>query len=148
MVLRHSLWVKIRKQIDIKTIKETYFILFYILSSCYKFNSGRNANGQEIPDRISTKAGKINGLSIELFTDDPTDLRSLSLMSGVHLTIHNKSFRPYFFDGFDLPNGMASSVAVSRTFSSLLEQPYSDCISDITANPSVLTQSILRTNYR
>ena len=83
-----------------------------------------------------------------MYVGDPTDPLALSTSNGVHITVHNKSARPYFFDGFDLPAGLHGNVAISRKFVSLLEQPYSDCVQDVTSHPSILVQSILNSGYR
>lgn len=118
--------------------------------SCYRFNSGRNASGHSIADRKSTRSGKLNGLSVELYVGEPTSLFSLSSSSGIHVIVHNKSVRTFFFDGFDMPAGMVGNVAVSRKFSSLVPSPYSECRDDdyIESSSSELVQAVLRLNYK
>lgn len=115
--------------------------------SCYRFNSGRNASGHSTSDRKLTKSGKLNGLSIELFVGEPHSPFALSTSTGVHLTVHNKTVKSYFFEGFDLPTGMIGNVAISRMFSSLVEYPYSECRANIESSPSELVQAVLRSGY-
>lgn len=74
-----------------------YFDPLY--GNCYTFNGGKNASGHEIPDKISTKAGLVNGFSMELFLGNPTDPNTLSVSNGIHLQVHNKTDRPFFFKG-------------------------------------------------
>ena len=71
-----------------------YYDPFY--GNCYTFNGGKNASG---PDRVSTKAGLVNSFNMELFLSNPTDPFTLSVSNGIHLEVHNKSNRPFFYKG-------------------------------------------------
>jgi hypothetical protein len=97
---------------------------------------------------VSTKAGSINGLTMELFVGEPNDPKSLSTSTGIHMVVHNKSTQVYFIDGFTIGTGTLTNVAIRRSFSSHLAKPYSECVNDIETNPSVFTQATLALNYR
>lgn len=60
---------------------EWYFDVFF--GNCYRFNSGKYANGSNAPIWLSTKAGSINGLTIELFLYESNNVMSLSSSSGI-----------------------------------------------------------------
>ena len=116
--------------------------------NCFSFNSGKFLNGSLAPDKYSTKAGSINGLSFELFIPEPTNVYALSFVNGVHITVHNRSVRPIFFNGFNANVGTFTYVALNREFTSLLEHPYSECIRDIQsyAKRSIYVKALLDAN--
>lgn len=101
-----------------------YFDALY--GNCFKFNSGRNGR-----DRVSTRAGKLNGLLIELFIGESDDFYSFAVSSGIHVIIHNKSVTPSYFDGIDAAPGSRTNIAIKREFTSKLAYPYSNCRDDI-----------------
>jgi hypothetical protein len=74
-----------------------YFDPLY--GNCYTFNGGKNASGQTVDDKVSVKAGLVNSFNMELFLGNPTDPFSLSVSNGIHLEVHNKSHRPFFYKG-------------------------------------------------
>lgn len=111
--------------------------------------TGKLANGSQSPILKSTKIGPTNGLRIELFLNEPHDLRSLSVSNGARVVVHNQTHSPSFYEGIHVAIGAETYVEVNRAFSSLLEKPYSDCMNyiDITHHPSKLVKSIISTGY-
>lgn len=96
----------------------------------------------------SSKIGSINGLKLELFVYEPTDLSSLSSSNGIRVVIHNQSHLPGFDEGILVSVGSETFLEVSRTFAALLEEPYSDCSSNIDAShSSKFVRQILATDY-
>lgn len=76
-----------------------------------------------------TKSGSFNGLTLELFVGEPTNLYSLSYTTGAHVIVHNRTVRqPQFYDGLSVSVGTCTNIAVSRVYSSRMQQPYSDCV--------------------
>ena len=61
---------------------EWYFDMYH--GNCYRFNSGKYANGSNAPIWLSTKAGSINGFTMELFLYEPNNAMSLSSSSGIN----------------------------------------------------------------
>ena len=124
-------------------------LIYLIISSCYKFNSGRNASGDLVPDRLCTKSGQLkrpnNGDVCRPSRNDP---ETFSTSAGLHIIVHNKSTEVFFPDGFDVGTGTQANIAISRTFTSLLEKSYSECSRNIESNPSVCTKALLDSNYR
>lgn len=122
--------------------------MFISQRSCYSFNSGKNSFGQTIEDKYCTKPGSINGLNLELYAGEPTNKYSLSYVKGIHIQVHNRSRKPVFFDGFSASPGLYTKVSLTREFSSRLENPYSDCIRDITrlAEQSLFLRTIIDHN--
>lgn len=115
--------------------------------NCFRFNAGKNMNGQIIPDKVTTKAGKPNGLLLELFVGDPTQMSMFGTTKGAHVNIHNKTQMPIFFDGVDVPTGRETNVVINRDFTSKISYPYSKCIDDIYSS-DLLFPSLLKTlNY-
>src|SRR5690606_35639629 len=76
---------------------EWYYEFFY--GNCYRFNSGRNSSGDQVPDKEVSRAGWIDGLKLELFIDNPSNIYNLAYSTGVQIFISNKSAYNSFFDG-------------------------------------------------
>lgn len=126
---------------------EWYYDLIY--GNCYKFNTGKFRNGSKAEVRKSSKAGSINGLTVELFLYKTNNPLSLSTESGAHVLVHNKSDKPAFFKGLGVGSGLKGSIEVERSFTYHLEKPYSDCVKDIDGNyPSELVKTMLQSGYK
>ncbi|CAF1084842.1 unnamed protein product, partial [Brachionus calyciflorus] len=105
--------------------------------NCYKFNSGKNSNGESVKLLNTTIPGVQYGLKLEIFTGYPSNEFDLIRTNGVHLFIHNSSTIPFSdFDGISIPNGFETNVVVSQIHSSKLSQPFSNCIEDPTSKSS------------
>ena len=100
---------------------EWYYDIMY--GNCYKFNSGKYRNGSTAPIRKSSKAGSINGLSIELFLYKTSNPLSLSSENGAHVLVHNKSVKPAFFEGVSVASGSNVGIEIDRSFTYHLEKP-------------------------
>jgi hypothetical protein len=61
---------------------------------------------------------------------------------GVHVSIHNQSLAPTFYDGFDVSVDMETDVAVSRMHVSRMAAPYGECVDDIKHYGSVFTDTL------
>lgn len=90
--------------------------------------------------------GSINGLIIELFVYEPTNMTSLATSSGIRVIIHNQSYWPVFYEGISVSVGTHSQIQISRQFTSRLENPYSDCTQNIFENsPSDMVKIMMQT---
>lgn len=118
-------------------------------SSCYSFNLGKNSSGHTLKDRVSTKAGFMFGLQLELFIGNPLNPNSLAFVNGLHVLVHNKTEKPTYLLGVNANVGKHTAISVTRTFSSRMPKPYSDCVDDISAyaDQSLYVKTILETNY-
>jgi hypothetical protein len=85
---------------------------------------------------------------MEMYLGQANDPRSLSISSGIHMTVHNKSRKVTFQEGFSIGTGTQANVAISRSYTSLLEKPYSECVKDFGSNPSNSTLAVLNTSFR
>ena len=104
---------------------------FYHLSgTCFRYNSGLNSNGQNTAIKEVNQAGTINGLRLKVFTGF-NEFSYPSDSTGLHIMIHNSSIKPTSMEGFDIPTGLESNIALNRLFIYKKENPYSDCIADI-----------------
>ena len=117
--------------------------------NCYTFNNGRNFKGQIQPIRNSSQAGSFNGLRLELFLGNQTDVPHLISNSGVRVFVNNKSFTPRIMEGIDISNGELSNIIISRTFINKLANLYSDChsnLNDLNAFKSEIYKAIIISN--
>ena len=124
---------------------ENDFVWFYDFDNgnCFKYNSGKNATGHTIDKKKVYKIGKDPGLNLKIFTSN-----SYQDFTGLKIIIHNSSVNPSSNEGFEVPTGFKTNVAVNRLFIYKKEYPYSNCISDIGSHKSELVQAILKTGYK
>lgn len=101
------------------------------------------------PDKFSTKPGWFYGLQLELIVGKPNSTYSLGVTSGIHVLVHNKTEEPNYLLGLNANVGELTLIEVSRSFSSRMASPYSDCIQDIEsyAQKSLYVRTILKTGY-
>ncbi len=87
------------------------------------------------------------GLSFLLYAAQKPDFGAFWSSRGVRFFIHNQSYTPSIFDGFDVSVETETNIAVSRVISKRLPKPYpSGCIDDITSFGSVFTDFYARNN--
>lgn len=98
---------------------------------------------------MSIRPGTLFGFQLELFVGNPNNVNSLAFVNGLRVFVHNKTEKPSYLYGVSANVGEFTSIAVSRTFSSRLKHPYSECIDDIQsyADKSLYVKTILSTNY-
>ena len=106
---------------------ETYYFFY---GQCYIFNLGKNSTGHNVGIKKVYDEGAYNGLRLKVFTGDP-ELSFSSESVGLHVMIHNSTIRPSNFEGFEVPTGLETNVAVNRLFNFKKENPYSECVTDI-----------------
>lgn len=76
-------------------------------------------------------------------------MRNLAISTGIRLLVHNQTQPPIFYDGVLAQVGTQTSFTMKRVFSSRLQQPYSECNSNIDENhSSEIVKSITSTGYR
>jgi hypothetical protein len=111
---------------------ESDFEYFYskIYGNCYKFNSGRNSSGHQIPLVSMSKTGKLMGLKLELFLGFNNNIGFIDKIKGAHIIISNQSLPISIYDGFDVPLGQETNVHLKRELINRLEAPYSECVTD------------------
>jgi hypothetical protein len=71
----------------------------YNYGNCYRFNSGKDQDGQKLDLKVSKQAGKFNGLKIILFLPNNDVVQTFSLSNGLHIMINNQSFMPNSDEG-------------------------------------------------
>jgi hypothetical protein len=101
-------------------------------------------NGDPIADLYSSKDGVINGLNLKLYIASADDFSSFKTGNGAHIYIHNKSTKPSFFNGFDVPVNADTTLIVKKEFSTALAQPYTNCVSDSSSYGSIFTNMFVK----
>ena len=70
------------------------------------------------------------------------------MSSGARVVIHNQTHKPTFEEALLIPSGTEAFLEVNRMFTSLLEQPYSECKGNIDQNHhSKFVKAILTTGH-
>lgn len=82
-----------------------------------------NSTASIVENKFVTKPGPVNGLYLELYVGDPTSIYSLPWLNGARVIVHNKTEKPSFYDGLSVNVGAFTDIAISRRYSSKLEQP-------------------------
>ena len=76
---------------------EWYWDKFY--GNCYRFNGGKNANGDKIPYRMIGKSGDLCGLSLELYAGPADNGSPFKISSGFRVIIFNSTYFPPSLQG-------------------------------------------------
>ena len=93
--------------------------------NCYGVNL---ANSTKF--KYSNFYGKYYSLSMTLFMGMKDELKILSPVNGITLTIFNNT-KQYYGTTIDLPNGFETNVQIDRLFVNQLPKPYSNCDIDV-----------------
>ena len=102
----------------------------FISGTCFRYNSGKNSTGHKVEFKRISDISTFNGLRLKIFTGPP-EFSFPSDSTGLHIYIHNSTIEPSFLEGFDVPTGLETNIAVNRMFINKKEKPYSNCVSEI-----------------
>jgi hypothetical protein len=131
-----------------------------IIGEYYKFNSGKDINGDEVDFKYQKKVGYYGGLTAEVFIGRPNEFMSSNLppthTSFFSLYIHNKTLNPVESsdEPIKLTPGLSTELKISRVFTERLPYPYNDCVDDLSllnSHDSLLVKHILaktKSSYR
>ncbi len=102
--------------------------LYYGL--CYRFNAGKDIQGNDTRIRKSGKVGWRNGLQLELYAGQAKVQEKYAATRGFRILIFNQSnVYPLIEEiGVDVATGMATNIGIRRTFIFHLPAPYNDCL--------------------
>jgi hypothetical protein len=103
----------------------------WLYGNCYRFNTGKNSNGDAIPFKKSTRVGKYTGLQMLLYVGIAPELDLEEMSIGAHLFIGNSTYPLISLEGIDLSSGNEISIGVNKAFMQQLQQPYSECIANL-----------------
>ena len=88
---------------------------------CLRFNSGINMTNDSIPIKYSNSGGLYDAFTLTLFDPD-----------GLAVWIHNKSASPSIERSIiEVRSNSSYYIEVERTFESKLEEPYNNCLKDV-----------------
>lgn len=101
--------------------------------NCYKFNP----NGL----KYVGKGGLNGGLQLELYIGNSSSEDSYSNNRGVRFMVHNHSLSvPIMYDyGSDAAPGFMTNIKIRRNIYKKLDQPFNDCMMDLTRNSAYKT---------
>ena len=114
---------------------------YYIYGNCWQFNTGMNSTLV----RLTTTEGPVNGLSFWIALPKNENYYPNLDGHGLKLFIHNKSFSPRVTDEINIKAGLATNVAVQKTFNYKWPYPYSEC-KDLTSFSSVFLNALKAAN--
>lgn len=110
---------------------------FEINDNVFKFNSGKNQNGDSIPLRYTKQAGKQTGLQLELFAgflnNNTKSQERYYRTNGFHITVHNYTINPKDYDGLDISTGFSTNLIINKIVTNNLEKPYNECFKNLSS---------------
>ena len=118
-------------------------VLDPLYGNCYTYNSGKDASGATVSIQNMSVPGANYGLSIELFTGDPTLQSKYEYKGdGFVVFVHNQS-NPSLLNSKSIlvPAGTETNLKIKKTFTSRLSSPYGNCLSDVSTNSTFSSTS-------
>jgi hypothetical protein len=114
--------------------------------NCFSLNSGYDSKMKKMNLIKIFNSGKLSGISLELFVGPIEDEYYNELISsiGAYIFIHNNSIKPISSEGFAIPTGINTNIALDRIFSNRISQPYSNCINLNEPHDSYLYNYLLK----
>ena len=115
---------------DLSKDFEYYYDTYY--GNCYRYNSGRNMNGEATDRKQITTNGMLNGLQLELYVgklEENDDLFSFD--NGLNLFIEYERVESQSVEGIRISPGTKTLISLSKYSMSHLPKPYSDCTADL-----------------
>jgi len=102
-----------------------------VFGKCFRYNSGRNIYNETYDILNATESGKPNNLKMNFYVDVPDGYD----FSEIAFFIHNHSSPPYEMDngGYYLRAGSWNYFEIEREFYSILDEPYNDCLKDVSS---------------
>jgi hypothetical protein len=98
---------------------ESFISPYY--GKCFRFNSGKNMTNHSIPIKNSTSGGEFDFYRLNIYAP-----------YGLLVWIQNKSSIPKIHrKKIHLSPGLLNYIEVERTFESKLEEPYNNCLKDV-----------------
>jgi hypothetical protein len=98
---------------------ESFISPYY--GKCFRFNSGKNMTNHSIPIKNSTSGGEFDFYQLVIYAP-----------YGLLVWIQNKSSIPKIHrKKIHLSPGLLNYIEVERTFESKLEEPYNNCLKDV-----------------
>ena len=109
---------------------EYYYDFLY--GNCFRYNSGRNMNGETTSPKQISNTGISNGFQIELFIGRVDQNNNLfSIDNGINLFIEHERIDSQSSEGIRISPGTRNYISLSKYSMSHLPMPYSDCTADL-----------------
>ena len=89
--------------------------------NCFKYSA----------KKYISRPGKMNALSIELFSGEVDDILSFGQVYGIHVFVDNISVPLSHDSGIDISTGMETNLIIDRLDVNKIEDPYSNCLNDL-----------------
>jgi hypothetical protein len=124
-----------------------YYDFYY--GACYRFNQGKDIDGNTINVTKIGQAGAKFGLQMELYAGYATGQEAFITNRGFRVLVFNKSDLNQIAQevGIDCATGLVTNIAVQRTFSTHLALPYGPCLPTDISQINWNKNSILKFMY-
>jgi len=112
--------------------------------NCFRFNSGKDKFGNEVPLKKVDSPGYDTGLTLELFPGSTKNYIS-RLNNGINIFVDDYTIYPLYYEGADCNVGQMSNVKITKRIHKKMPSPYSDC-QDAKTFDSLLISEIKKLN--
>ena len=120
----------------------------YTYGNCYKFNSGYNSSGHQVPIKVASKPGFSNGLNM-FFFNNQTKIKytrlNINKYQGYIIFIHDNTENPVFSNGIQVLPGTHVNIGIKKTITHKCPEPYSNC-KDLSSYSSYFYDFLIKTN--
>ena len=124
------------------------FEYFYDVNygNCFRFNSGRNMIGQQVPLKYVSRTGLTNSLELELFIGKASENNNLfSQENGYIIFINNETLDSTAFEGIQISPGFSTRITLDKFSLTKVANPYSECTDDLTSINSYKSDTYKKT---
>jgi hypothetical protein len=123
---------------------ESYFDVNY--GNCFRFNSGKNMTGHNVPFKYAYQSGIKLGLELELFIGSSIDNdRIFSFENGFLIIINNDTINSFLHEGIKIPTGYSTNVIINSNVVRKIPKPYSECTENLVSVESYNSESYKKT---
>ena len=99
-----------------------------IYGNCFRYNSGRNMNGEMTQRKQITTNGILNGFQLELFVGKLDENNNLfSIDNGINVFIEQQRIESQSSEGIRIAPGTKTFISLSKYSMAHFPKPYSDC---------------------
>jgi hypothetical protein len=124
------------------------FEYFYDVNygNCFRFNSGRNMLGQQVPFKYVSKTGIYNAFKLELFIGKASENKNLlSEENGLIVFINNETLDSTAYEGIQIAPGFSTRIILNKYSLKKVSYPYSECTDNLISIDSHHSAAFKRT---
>ena len=129
---------------DLSNDFQAYYDVNY--GNCFRFNSGINNNGENVPFKYIKQSGILNAFELELFVGKAKENDNIfSKENGFILFINNQTFDSTLAEGLFISAGTSTRIIINKYSMKKSPSPYSECIDGLNSIDSYKSDTYRKT---